>query len=71
MKKIIQIKIAGSHTQQYYCGPDAESDFYQAVQNAAKTLDLKRLYYATVSLFNNEDDTYDMAAKRVEIMRQI
>lgn len=69
MQKLIHITITGSHSQQFYPGEDAEKDFFEAIQNAAKTLEEKQLHYATVCLFDDENDEHEKAVKKVEIMR--
>jgi uncharacterized Fe-S cluster-containing radical SAM superfamily protein len=69
MKKLIRIKISGSHSQSYFTGEDAEKDFFEAVKKAAETLQEKQLSLATVCLFENENDEHDKAIKKVELMR--
>lgn len=71
MKKLIHIKISGNGTgpQQYYAGEDAEKDFFDAIKKAAETLQAEQLHYAEVLLFENENDEYDKAIKKFEIMR--
>lgn len=69
MEKLIRIKITGSHSQQFYCGEDAEKDFFDAVKTAAEILQEKQLHMAEVLLFENEEATYDQAIKKYEIMR--
>lgn len=71
MKKLIHIKISGGGLgpQQFYAGDDAEKDFFEAIKKAAETLEEKKLHYAEVLLFDNENDEYDKAVKKFEIMR--
>lgn len=71
MKKLIHIKISGggNGAQQYYAGEDLEKDFFEAIKKAAETLEKEQLHYAEVLLFDNEDDEYEKAVKKFEIMR--
>lgn len=73
MKKLIHIKISGNGTgpQQYYAGEDAEKDFFEAIQKAARALAEQKLHYAEILLFENEDAAYEDAIRRFEIMRHV
>lgn len=68
MQKLISTKITGLGIRQKYTdNPDV--DFYEAVKAAAEDLQKENLHYATVSLFDDENDTFDKAVKQVEISR--
>lgn len=71
MEKVITIKIQGNGTglQSKYVGDDAEKDYFDAIKKAAETLETEKLHYAEVCLFDSENDTYDKAVKKFEIMR--
>lgn len=73
MKKLIQIKVSGGGNgpQQFYAGDDADKDFFEAIQKAAKSLVEQNLHYAEILLFENEDATYDQAIRKFEIMRHV
>jgi hypothetical protein len=69
MKKLIRIKITGSHSQNFYAGDDYEKDFFDAIKAAAETLQKQNLSSAEILLFENDEATYEQAIRKVEIMR--
>lgn len=71
MEKVITIKIHGNGTglRSKYTGEDAEKDYFDAIKSTAETLEKEKLHYAEVCLFDNENDAYDKAVKKFEIMR--